>query len=319
MKSNSRPSVIITELPVELLLKIFSYTDNIFRNLTQTCQRFNELCSNDFTLRLNFDRIINGEVPIINRDYRKVIIEGSEIPEHLLNLLSSINFDSVSSLKITRAHSEKKGSARFCRILARSYLKLLKMFPNIETLELNSVRLSVILKSDIISVDNQPNLPYLTSLKVRDVNDDVYQCLLKANLIKIDARVVKGGCKNFMNLLQHRKMNLKHLEADNFDYTFNNFRMEALEYLYYDYSVRHFNDNLWLFSSPMLKNCKIKVQYFQLSEMIERKFLLQSQMLKLTIKGVSKETVIQHQPGLLNKFSSVEKLMWENDVIWEKK
>ena len=283
LQSNSRPFVILTELPTELLIKIFTYITekNCFKNLSQTCQRFNELCAVDFTLRLNFECITKVELPIINRDYSKVIMEGTEIPEHLLDLLSSLNFETVSSLKITRAHTckNKKSSGKgnnHCRIHARTYLKILKMFPNIKILELDAVRLSVILKSDIIDVDDLPDLQNLTFLKVRDVNESVYQCLWKAtNLTKIDAKKITEatrGCRNFMNLLEQCRTNLKHLEADTFDMS-KRFSMDALEYLYFDFSLRYSclfdfdeNFNFWLFDSPILKTCTIKIFDIQVIE-----------------------------------------------------
>lgn len=299
------------------------------KNISLTCQRFNVLCAVNFTLRLNFDKIEKGDLPIINRDYSKVILEGTEIPEHLLDSLSTLNLETVSTLQITRGDYQLKGRPKgnkHCRILARSYLKILKIFPNIKVLELDAVRLSVILKSDIIKEDELPNLRNLTFLKTRDVNESVYQCLWKAkNLTNIVARKVTGaaqGCIYFMNLLEQCRTNLKHLEADIFDARSKRFSMDALEYLYFDYipmrRMCELNFNFWLLDSPMLKTCIIKAYLTHLNGILLNYKGSQSSILTLTIENCLEENVIIHLHKILEKFLYLEKLICEQTVIWEK-
>lgn len=297
------------------------------KNISQTCQRFNLLCTANFTLRINFDKIADGNVPVINRDYKKVILEGTEIPEHLLDSLSSMNRETVSSLQITRPQTQKKGRYRgtkCCRMLARCYLKILKMFHNIKSLELNEVRLSVILKSDIIAAADLPSLENLTFLETHDVNECIYQCLLGAtNLTKIIARKVTEAtirCSSFMNLLEQCRTNLKHLEADIFDAGFRKFSMVALEYLFFDFSTKRRSgySNFWLLDSPMLKTCKIKSHDFPSNEIFNTAPFSDSKILMLSLEDCLTEFVIEDIPKLLKRFTYLEKLMCENTIIWQK-
>lgn len=298
------------------------------KNISLTCQRFNVLCAVNLRLRLNFDKIESGDLPIINREYSEVILEGTEIPEHLLDSLSSLNLEIVSTLQITRGRYQKRGRSKgtkYCRILARCYLKILKMFPNIKVLEIDAVRLSVILKSDIIKEDDLPNLQNLTLLKTRDVNESVYQCLWKAtNLTNIVARKVTEATKRciyFMNLLEQCRRNLKHLEADIFDAGSNRFSMDALEHLYFDFLTKRrmcgFSINFWLLDSPMLKTCIIKAFDFHLVGILNYTGS-QSSILTLTIEDCRKENVIIHLDKILEKFPSLKKLICEQIVVWEK-
>lgn len=337
MKNNYVPSLIINDLPAELLLKIFSYlTIKNFKNLSLTCQRFNDLCTVNFSLRINFDNITNGEFPIINRNYSKVIMEGNEIPENLLDKLSSLNLQTVKSLKITRADHKlaRKGHVKrrkHCRIHAQTYLKILKMFSNIKVLELDTLRILVILKSDVINENDLPDLQNLTDLKVHNVNESIYQCLWKAtNLSKIVSNYVTEAtrvCRNFMSLLQQCRSNLKHLEADTFDYNYPRFSMDALEHFCFDsprYDRQCGIENKIPFSligSPILKTCKIKIHESQLSQILLNYPIIQPTLLTFTVEFHNSLTINESLLDLkqiLVKLPSLEQMVLGKKVVWEK-
>lgn len=85
-----------SKLPTEILMMIFEHLkpgEGHLKILAATCTRFNKICSPNFTLQLDFDKIWQQQqYPDISRAYKKIRIIGKDVDsneEHLTKVFQS--------------------------------------------------------------------------------------------------------------------------------------------------------------------------------------------------------------------------------------
>lgn len=138
-------------LPCEVLLKICSYipqSNKHFINLSQTCKRFNEICGQFMTLRLDLDRIyLTESYPDIKRSYHGITFVGRKLPSDIKEIDSDFkNLEAVitqsrwTAVKLTISLSRYvEPDRKPCRMSRKTFFWLIELFPKLQELQVSSL------------------------------------------------------------------------------------------------------------------------------------------------------------------------------------
>lgn len=130
----------LLQLPLEMKNMILDYVkgDDSMVQLSETCQRFNEICTPRLLLRLDFDRIYEeGVYPQLQRCYTAIQLFGDAIDDRSELFLACLedSRDSVTSLFI----GDEAQRPELTTITMRTLLSILDFFPNLKEVRMCDV------------------------------------------------------------------------------------------------------------------------------------------------------------------------------------
>lgn len=203
----------IDELPVEMLMKIFSYLPS-YKNVSLTNKVFYSIActTNDpnICLRISsqmsfhlLESIRQSERKILKVEIRELLAAGVKLDQELVNSIMENYSASIKSLKYVRAE-----------ISESSFLKILALIPNVEHLDLQYLRDK---RESLLKLHCTDDLALM---KMKSLAIDGVEFLSVFNRLPVgvltELKVDRYNCESLMALV-NRQLNIKELSLGHLD------------------------------------------------------------------------------------------------------